>query len=377
VTESPSAVVGLFDSPRALLEAIPQLRAKDAGRLEAYSPYPVHGVTEALGLRRSPLSGVALVMGIVGAASALLFQLWASGVDYPLITGGKSATSWQAFVPIMFELTVLFAAFTAAFSMLLLFNRLPAWGHAMLGSRAIRAVTRDRFALSVEARPGVVLEVDAVAAALRAAGATEVEVLNPAPEPKAPTVETLLSLALGAAVLCLVLGYATYWAMKLFAALPPMVHMDVQPRLDPQQASLFFEDGRGMRLPVEETVARNLMPYAPMTDAEAAAKPNPLPPTAAILERGRNRYETFCVVCHGPLADGTPSLSAAYGAKPANLQSVQFREYADGMIYRTVMEGKNAMPSYTTMLDDDEVWAVVHYVRVLQRAQNARDEDVR
>jgi mono/diheme cytochrome c family protein len=377
VTESPFAVVGLFNSPRALLEAIPQLRDKDPGLLEAYSPYPVHGVAEALGLRRSPLGGVVLVMGLVGGVSALLFQWWASGVDYPLITGGKSATSWQAFVPIMFELTVLFAAFTAAFAMLLLFNRLPAWGHAMLASRAIGAVTRDRFALSLEARPGTRLDVEAAAQALRAAGATAVEVVNAPLEPKVPTVRTLLSLALGAVVLCLVLGYATYWIIKLFPALPPMAHMSTQPRLDPQQASFFFKDGRGMRLPVEETVARGFMPHAPMTDAEAVARPNPLPRSAAILERGRKSYDTFCIVCHGPLADGTPRLSAAYGAKPANLQSAQFRDSADGMLYRAVMEGKNAMPSYATLLDDDEIWAVVHYVRALQLAQNARDEDLR
>jgi mono/diheme cytochrome c family protein len=376
VTDSALAVVGLFESPRALLEAIPQLRARHAGRLEAYSPYPVHGMAEALGLRRSPLSAVALVMGIIGAVSALLFQLWAAGVDYPLITGGKSATSWQAFVPIMFELTVLFAAFTAALSMLLLFNRLPAWEHAMLSSRAIRAVTRDRFALSVEALPGVVLDADAVVGALRAAGATEVEVLRPPPKCKAPTVHTLLAVALGAAVLCLVLGYATYWTIKLFAALPPMVHLEVQPRLDPQQASRFFKDGRGMRLPAEGTVARGLMPSLPMTDAQAGARPNPLAPTAAVMDRGRRSYDTFCVVCHGPLADGTPTLSAAYGAKPANLQTQQFRDFPDGMIYRTIMEGKNAMPSYASLLDDDEIWSVVNYVRALQRAQNARDEDL-
>ena len=72
-----------------------------------------------------------------------------------------------------------------------------------------------------------------------------------------------------------------------------------------------------------------------------------------------------------------PTLTAAYGAKPANLQAQTFREYPDGKIYHVIMVGKNAMPSYAADLTDDERWAVVHYLRVLQRAQNAKDEDLK
>ena len=89
-------------------------------------------------------------MGLIGAISALAFELWTSGVDYPLVTAGKPFFSWEAFVPIMFEVTVLFACFTAGLGMLLLLNRLPFFRHPMLRSKSMPLITRDKFALAVE-----------------------------------------------------------------------------------------------------------------------------------------------------------------------------------------------------------------------------------
>ncbi len=114
------AVLGFFENAQALLGAVPLVRERGLGRLEAYTPYPVHGLATALKLRRSPLGGMVLVMGILGALSALIFEWWANGIDYQTVTGGKALFSWQAFVPIMFEVTVAFATFTAGFGMLVL-----------------------------------------------------------------------------------------------------------------------------------------------------------------------------------------------------------------------------------------------------------------
>jgi mono/diheme cytochrome c family protein len=69
-------------------------------------------------------------------------------------------------------------------------------------------------------------------------------------------------------------------------------------------------------------------------------------------------------------------MTAAYGAKPANLMSEKFRDYSDGEIYDVIIRGKNAMPSYSADLSGDECWSVVHYVRALQRALNAKDSDI-
>ncbi len=369
------AVIGLFSSPDSLLKAIHHVKAHKLGRLETYTPYPVHGIDEALDLRRSPLGGMVLVMGILGAVTALGFQYWISAVDYPIITGGKPPWSWEAFVPIMFEVMVLFATFTAGLGMLLLLNKLPFFGHPLLGSKAIRSITRDRFALAVEADPD--LDVEAARNALIESGATEIEVL-PAPD-RAPflTSDFILRTLGGILAACLVSGFVMYWAIKLFPVLPPMSDMQDQPRLGAQQGSAFFKDGRGMRMPVQGTVARGHLPSATGTQDEAAALPNPLPRTKEVFAQGKAAFTDRCAVCHGPVGNGVGSLTAAYGAKPANLQSQQFRDYADGQIYWTIVNGKNAMPSQAADLTEDQRWAVVHYVRALQRAQNAKDEDLK
>ncbi|MBI4861465.1 MAG: DUF3341 domain-containing protein [Candidatus Riflebacteria bacterium] len=368
------AVVGLFETPRALLEAIARLRPRGLGRLEAYTPYPVHGIDQALGLRRSPLPGMVLVMGIVGTVTAFAFQYWISAVDYPLITGGKPATSWQAFVPIMFEVMVLFATFTAGLGMLLLLNRLPELDHPLLGSSSMSAITRDRLALAVESE-GDGLDVAAAQRALTEAGAVAVEVVARPPGPYTVSIAAAAVAALVAGVAVVAAGLGTWVAVKAFPALPPMVHMLEQPRLSAQGGSGFFEDGRAARLPVPGTVARGRLPHPFTRQEEASVLGNPLARTGPVLALGRRVYGERCLVCHGSLGDGKALLSAAYGAKPANLHTAAARALPDGQIYHVIVAGKNSMPPYVRELSQDERWAAVHYVRALQRAQNAEARD--
>ncbi len=369
------SVVGLFGSAQALLEAIPIVRRRTDAPLEAYTPHPIHGIEKALGSRKSPLAGMVMVMGILGALSGLGLQLWTSAVDYPLTTAGKPVWSWQAFVPIMFEVTVLFATFTAGLGALFLLNRLPMFRHPMLRAQSMSLVTRDRFALAVEAG-GRALDVDEVKALLSDAGALSVEVIE-APAPPGPlSPDFFLRVFTMTAIACAALGYLTYWAIKLWPVSAPMVHMLNQPRLDPQRESAFFKDGFGMRLPVAGTVARGYLPYAMKTQEAAVLLNNPLPRTPAVMQAGRQAFLTYCSPCHGILGNGQPTLTAPYGAKPANLISQAIQDYPDGKIYHVIVSGKNAMPGYPAELTQDERWAVIDYVRALQRAQNALDSDI-
>jgi len=357
------------------MDAIPSVKSKVAGRLEAYSPYPIHGIDKALDQRKSPLAGMVFVMGAIGAIAALALELWTSGIDYPIVTAGKPYFSWEAFVPIMFEVTVLFACFTAGLGMLLLLNRLPFFRHPMLRAQAMPQITRDKFALAIEA-DGQELDVEAATTALQEAGAHSIEVV---PETEAPPLLSpqFLFRTFGAIVLaCIVAGMATYAGIKIFPISIPMRYMLNQPRLDPQQESRFFKDGFGMRMPVAGTVARGHIPYTIKDEKSAGLLPNPLPRTAEVLNAGKQNFANYCSVCHGVLGDGKTSLTAAYQAKPANLNAQTFREYTDGMIYHTIVVGKNAMRPYAADLSPDERWAVVHYVRVLQRAYDAKDEDL-
>ncbi|MDR3682695.1 MAG: DUF3341 domain-containing protein [Geothrix sp.] len=376
MSETSYSVLGIFDTPDALMQAIPKVRASGLGTVEAYTPYPIHGIDEALGLRRSPLGGMVLVMGILGAITAFGFQYWISAIDYPIITGGKGAGSWEAFIPIMFEVTVLFATFTAGLGMLFLLNKLPFFGHPVLSSRSIKGITRDRYVLALEAEDEA-FDSAAAAEALREAGAIEIEIL-PAPD-RSPflTSDFILRTLGGIFAACVVAGLAMFFATKWFPLLAPMRYMEDQPRLNAQKPSAFFKDGHGMQRPVAGTVARGYLPTATGTQDEAASLVNPLPRTPEVFALGRKVFTTRCEVCHGALGNGVGSLTAAYGGKPANLQAQQFRDYPDGKIYWAIVNGKNAMPSHAPYLTERERWAVVHYVRALQRAQNAKDEDLK
>ncbi len=374
-SKSVFSILGIFDSPQLLMKAIPEVKGKVQARLEAYTPYPIHGIDKALGLRKSPVGGMVLIMGVIGAISGMAFELWTSGIDYPLTTAGKPHFSWEAFVPIMFEMTVLFACFTSGLGMLLLLNRLPLFRHPMLRSASMPLLTRDKVGLAVEAG-GSALDAEKISALLKEAGAKAVEVID-APAPRGPASPEFFTYVLGAiAISCVVTGYLTYGGTKLFPVSIPMAHMLDQPRLDPQRADSFFKDGFGMRMPVPETVMRDSIPYTIANEDDAGILANPLPRTDSVLNQGRQAFTNHCSVCHGILGNGVPSLTAAYGAKPANLVSQKIIDLPDGKIHHVIIMGKNAMPSYSADLTDSERWAAVHYVRVLQRALNAKDEDV-
>jgi mono/diheme cytochrome c family protein len=150
-----------------------------------------------------------------------------------------------------------------------------------------------------------------------------------------------------------------------------------QPRLDPNRSSGFFRDGFGMRMPVPETVTRESLPYKIATQEAAGGLVNPLPRTEQVLKQGKQAYASYCSVCHGVLGNGTSTLTAAYGAKPVNLVSRSLIDLPDGKIYHAVRAGKNTMPAYAADLAENERWAAVHYVRVLQRAMNAKDNDIK
>jgi mono/diheme cytochrome c family protein len=370
------AVLGLFSDAHKIVEAAKQIRPRKLGRLEAYTPYPVHGLDGAIGLAPSGLGRLVMVMGVLGAGLALLFEWWVSAVDYPLVTGGKPLFSWQAFVPVMFEVTVLFATFTAGLAMLFAFNKLPFFGHPVLHSKAIKDITRDKLALSIEATSAT-FDSEAARQALVDNGAESVEIVPVPAWDRALSLVGFLRIVAAIVVACVVAGAGLFAAEKLMPVVPPMIHMHDQPKLNAFRASSLFADGCGMRPAVAGTVARGYLPPAFATPEEAGTLlSNPLPLTQAVAERGRRVFNDHCAICHGTVGDGVPLLSRAYGGKPGNFLSNEIRARPDGHYFGVLMLGKNAMPSYAADLDKDDRWAAVQYIRILQRAQNAKDEDL-
>lgn len=104
-------LVGIFDDEDVLLHAVEHIRDKGVKIKEVYSPFPVHGLDEALGYRRSRLPMAAFLFGMTGTSLALFTQIWMLGFDWPMIIGGKNHYSIPPFIPVTFEFTVLLAAF--------------------------------------------------------------------------------------------------------------------------------------------------------------------------------------------------------------------------------------------------------------------------
>ena len=165
-----------FESASSLYHACEKVRDAKFRRWDAHSPFPIHGIEEAMGLPGSKLGYVVFVMGLMGAGGALLLQWWTNAVDYPFIISGKPLFSWQAFVPICFELMVLFSAFGCFFGMLH-FNKLPQYYHSLFRSKRFERVTDDKFFISIEAADPRFDEAKTVQL-LKDIGATHVELVE-------------------------------------------------------------------------------------------------------------------------------------------------------------------------------------------------------
>ncbi|MBV9123312.1 MAG: DUF3341 domain-containing protein [Planctomycetes bacterium] len=139
-----------FTTPQAVLAAARRAREEGYHDMDAYTPYPVEGLSEELGFPRTRVPFVVLVGGLVGAGTGFLMQYWTMAVDYPFNVGGKPLNSWPAFIPITFELMVLVGAFSALLGTFFL-NGLPQPYHPVFNVPQFAAASQDRFFLCIEA----------------------------------------------------------------------------------------------------------------------------------------------------------------------------------------------------------------------------------
>jgi hypothetical protein len=149
-----SPVYGLlaeFDDPNALVAAAYRAHFEGYRRMDAYSPFPIEELHEALGLPPTRLPLIVLIGGLVGAIAGYGLQYWVSVIENPLNIGGKPLHSWPAFIPITFETTILLAALSAVLGMLAL-NGLPMPYHPVFNVARFALASRNRFFLCIEAR---------------------------------------------------------------------------------------------------------------------------------------------------------------------------------------------------------------------------------
>ena len=144
-------IVAEYDDPDALLKAAKTAYAEGYRDLDAYTPFPIHGLSEAIGFHKTKLSWFTLVAGLTGAATGFGLQYIGNAWHYAYDIGGKPFFSWPAYIPITFECTILFSAFTTGIAMLLL-NGLPMPYHPMFNAKNFDRATSDRFFLCIEAK---------------------------------------------------------------------------------------------------------------------------------------------------------------------------------------------------------------------------------
>jgi hypothetical protein len=167
-------VLAEFEREGALLDAARTLRAAGHAGLDVHSPYPLHGADEALGLRRSTVPLVALVAGVGGAAAGYLLQWYVNAFAWPLNVGNRPPHSAPAFIPVTFELGVLFASLAIFFGLLFAYFRFPRVHHPVFEVEAFRSASIDALWLSAEVEGA---QAEPVAAELRRLGARQVSIV--------------------------------------------------------------------------------------------------------------------------------------------------------------------------------------------------------
>ncbi|TWU56395.1 hypothetical protein Poly51_23050 [Rubripirellula tenax] len=407
-------------------------RVRDAGytKTDAFAPFAVHGIDKALGIKPTKLPWIVLACGLTGTLTGLCMQIWMNGIDYPYIISGKPYISLPAFIPVAFELTILFASFGAFFGMWAL-NGLPKFSNPVFTDPRFDRVTDDRFFVYVDAsdarydRAGVEKLFSETGSEYIT---TVMEDDSPKKVPKFIITSWMVMVALSIIPLLIVLK------MRVTNSSSPRFHifydMDFSPSKDAQQNTTLFADARAMRPDVPGTVARGQMdlnyqtgididalakidgPRAAMLvraldDAEAkadsaaksdgapkaAASPapgvmdttpwlgeNPSELTAALLEKGQQQFGIYCSVCHGMNGGGNglvnrraQKILAGTWVPPSSLHqdSLYAGKYPDGKLFNTISNGIRKMPGYASQIKVEDRWAIVAYVRALQKSQNA------
>lgn len=392
-----------FDSPHAIKEAA--RRVRDAGfvRWDTHTPFPVHGIDEQMGIQRTKLPFIVFACGALGCLAGLLLQWWTNasslnlGVDlnfirgYPFQVSGKPFFSLPANIPVIFELTVLFSAFGAVFGMLVL-NDLPKHYNPLFRSQRFRRVTTDRFFLCIETADPNYDPVHTPALA-RSLGGAAVEEVYDEPTPPPPTkIVTRVSVV----ALCLALiPPAIIAKARVSRSDTPRIHliqdMDNQEKFKTQRASALFADQRAMRLPVAGAVARDELDDDPhfelgiVGNDYAATFPTHRPEvqiTPELLARGQTKFGVYCAPCHGLDGSGQGRINqrAIELEEPWVQASVLFdaerRSRPVGHLFNTITNGIRTMGPYGDRIQPADRWAIVAYVRALQRAHYPRAGDL-
>ncbi len=245
-----------FDNEHDLMSAARKVRDSGYTKTDAYTPFAVHGIDEALGIKPTILPFIVLSCAICGLFLAIGFQCWSNGYDYKYIISGKPFLSIPAFIPVTFETTVLFSTVSTFFAMWLL-NRLPTFSNPLFANPKFDRVTNDRFFLHVDSRDKYYNR-ESVRELLAGTNPLSLEeVIEDSTPDKIPAV---IWMGLGTLLIAATVPLAIVANMRAGKSEYPRWHvffdMDFQPKKKAQATSTLFADNRASRPQVVGTVAR-------------------------------------------------------------------------------------------------------------------------
>ena len=142
-------ILARFDGPKNLLHAVESIKKEGYIDFDCHTPFPVHGLDDAMGLKRSIIGYIVGIGCVLGASGGLLLQWWSSTMAYPIVISGKPFFSWQAYMIITFILMILGGAFSALLGMFHL-NKMPTFHHPLFNSEIFKKATDDGFFISIE-----------------------------------------------------------------------------------------------------------------------------------------------------------------------------------------------------------------------------------
>jgi mono/diheme cytochrome c family protein len=383
-------ILAEYDTPDQLIAASHKVRKAGYEKWDTYSPFPVHGIDAAMGIKMTILPWFTLGAGLTGLATAILMQWWMNAYDYPWLISGKPTWSIPANVPIMFELTVLFSAITTLVGMLML-NNLPHPAHPLDLVKRFARVTDDKFFLLIQAADPKFDD-------------AETRALIDATDPVA--VETVLEdritpdkmpagLVYGLIVVTCAAVVPVALAVKARHSKTekPRIHliqdMDSQPKYKAQRENTIFADGRADRDALPGTV-----PVGHLNEDDhffrgragggwARTFPAQVELTEATMARGKQRFGIYCTPCHGQagLGDGmvhkrAEGLGQGGWIAPTNVTQEYLRNMPVGELFNSITNGVRNMPPYGPQIAPGDRWAIVMYLRALQRSQAATLTDV-
>jgi mono/diheme cytochrome c family protein len=393
VVKEPEQVHGLlaeYKTPQELLDAARRVRDAGYSRWDTFSPFPVHGIDPAMGIKRTVLPWIVLCAGLTGGSLALFFQWWTSSVDYKWIVSGKPFWSVPANIPITFEVTVLFSALTCFFSMMIL-NKLPTFSHPLDRYRRFARSTNDRFFVLIQASDPK-FDARQTAQLLDSTHPLGVETIME---------DTTSSSTIPRGIIfgLLIVGSAATvpFALSVLARVStsdrPRVHivpdMDSQEKFKTQRANAFFADGRAMRLDVAGTVAQGELRdddhyfTGKVGNAFAKTFPSQLDISLQTMARGKEQFGIYCTPCHGQDGAGqgmvhqrARALLQGTWVPPTDLHQENLLYKPVGELFDNVSRGIRNMPPYARQIDVADRWAIILYLRALQRSGAAKLEDV-